>query len=149
MAVDLRFILAVIKSNADLERIGDQAVNIAERVMGLIELPPAELAADISQMATLVSEMIRQSLQAFVSGDAECAKRVLERDDQVDRMNHEIFTAMDHVMESSPHFIRQAMHVISISRNLERVADHATNIAEDAIFWVCGTDMRRHFGKMA
>ncbi|MGA2961335.1 MAG: phosphate signaling complex protein PhoU [Candidatus Korobacteraceae bacterium] len=149
MAVDLRFILAVIKSNADLERIGDQAVNIAERVMGLIELPPVELAADIPRMATLVSEMIRQSLQAFVSGDAESAKRVLERDDQVDRMNHEIFTAMDQAMESSPHFIHQALHTISIARNLERVADHATNIAEDAIFWVCGADMRRHFGKTA
>ncbi len=149
MAVDLRFILAVIKSNADLERIGDQAVNIAERVMGLIELPPAELAADIPQMATLVSEMIRQSLEAFVSGDVESAQRVLEQDNRVDRMNHEIFTAMDHAMETSPHFIHQALHTISIARNLERVADHATNIAEDAIFWVCGTDARRHFGKIA
>jgi len=96
-----------------------------------------------------VSEMIRQSLQAFVSGDAESAKRVLERDDQVDRMNHEIFTAMDQAMESSPHLIHQALHTISIARNLERVADHATNIAEDAIFWVCGADVRRSFGKTA
>lgn len=149
MAVDLRFILAVIKSNADLERIGDQAVNIAERVMGLIELPPAELAADIPQMAALVSEMIRQSLQAFVSGDVDSAQRVLEQDNRVDRMNHEIFTAMDQAMEASPHLIHQALHTISIARNLERVADHATNIAEDAIFWVCGADVRRHFGKTA
>ena len=149
MAVDLRFILAVVKSNADLERIGDQSVNIAERVMALIELPPAELAADIPQMATLVSEMIRESLQAFVSGDAESAQRVLEQDDRVDRMNHEIFTAMDQAMEASPHLIHHALHTISIARNLERVADHATNIAEDAIFWVCGADVRRHFGKTA
>ena len=149
MAVDLRFILAVIKSNADLERIGDQAVNIAERVMGLIELPPAELAADIPQMAALVSGMIRQSLQAFVSGDAKSAQHVLEQDDRVDRMNHDIFTAMDKAMESSPHLIHQALHTISIARNLERVADHATNIAEDAIFWICGADVRRHFGKTA
>ena len=149
LAVDLRFILAVIKSNADLERIGDQAVNIAERARALIELPPTEFVADIPQMAALVSEMTRQSLQAFVSGDAESAQRVLEQDDRVDRMNHEIFTAIDKAMETSPRLIHQALHTISIARNLERVADHATNIAEDAIFWVCGADVRRSFGKIA
>ena len=146
MAVDLRFILAVVKSNADIERIGDQAVNIAERVMALVELPPTELSADIPRMAALVSEMIQQSLQAFVSGDTDSAKRVLEQDERIDRMNHEIYTAMDWTMATSPQFIHQAMHTISIARNLERVADHATNIAEDAIFWVCGADVRRHFG---
>jgi phosphate transport system protein len=144
MAVDLRFILAVIKSNADLERVGDQAVNIAQRVMGLIELPPVELAADIPQMATIASEMVRQALQAFVAGDPELAQRILERDDEVDRMNQETFTTLHRTMETSPELIRQAMHTISISRNLERVADHATNIAEDVIFWVRGADVRHH-----
>ncbi len=146
MAVDLRFILAIIKSNADLERVGDQAVNIAQRVMGLIELPPAELAVDIPQMAAVASEMIRQALQAFVSADADLAQRVLERDDEVDRMNQDVFTSMSQTMESSPQLIRQALHTLIISRNLERVADHATNIAEDVIFWVRGADVRHHFG---
>ena len=149
MAVDLRLILAVIKSNADLERVGDQAVNIAERVMGLIELPPTELAADIPRMATVVSDMVRQSLQAFVSGDVDLAQRILERDDDVDKMNLEIFMVMNQTMEASPQFIRQAQHTISIARNLERVADHATNVAEEVIFWVCGADIGRQFGKTA
>ena len=146
MAVDLRFILAIIKSNADLERVGDQAVNIAQRAMGLIELPPVELSVDIPHMAEIASEMVRQSLEAFVSGDAELAQRILERDDEVDRMNQEIFLAMDKAMETSPQIIRQALHTMIIARNLERVADHATNIAEDVIFWVRGADVRHHFG---
>jgi phosphate transport system protein len=149
MAVDLRFVLAVIKSNADLERVGDQAVNIAQRVMGLIELAPATLAADIPQMAAATLDMVRQSLQTFVAGDADLAQRILARDDEIDKMNHDIFTAMNQAMESSPQFLRQALHTISIARNLERVADHATNVAEDAIFWIRGTDVRRHFGKAA
>ncbi len=149
MAVDLRLILAVIKSNANLERVGDQAVNIAERVMGLIELPPAELSTDIPHMAAVVSDMVRQSLQAFVSGDVELAQRILERDDDVDKMNLEIFMVMNRIMEVSPQLIRQAQHTISIARNLERVADHATNVAEEVIFWVCGADVRRHFGQTA
>jgi phosphate transport system protein len=149
MAVDLRFILAVIKSNADLERVGDQAVNIAQRVMGLIELPPAELAADIPRMAIVASEMLRQSLETFLSGDVDRAQQILERDNEVDEMNHAIFTAMNQAMEASPQLIRPALYTISIARNLERIADLATNIAEDAIFWVRGADARRHFGSAA
>jgi phosphate transport system protein len=144
MAVDLRFILAIIKSNADLERVGDQAVNIAQRVMELIALPRAELAADIPQMAATAAEMIRQALEAFISGNAELAQQVLENDDVVDRMNQEIFLAMDKTMHESPALIRQALDTIIIARNLERVADHATNIAEDVIFWVRGADVRHH-----
>ena len=87
MAVDLRFILAVIKSNADLECVGDQAVNIAQRVMDLIALPPVELAADIPQIATVAAQIIRDSLEEFVSGNADLAQRVLETDDDVDRLN--------------------------------------------------------------
>jgi phosphate transport system protein len=145
MAVDLRFVLAVIKSNADLERIGDQAVNIAQRVMDLIALPPAELAADIPQMAKLSAQMIRQALEAFVSGNAELAQQTLEMDDSVDRMNQEIYLAMDKAMQESPALTHQALDTIIIARNLERVADHATNIAEDVIFWVKGADVRHHF----
>jgi len=146
MAVDLRFILAVIKSNADLERVGDQAVNVAQRVMDLIALPPAEVAADIPEMAAIAAQMVRQALEAFVSGNAELAQQVLETDDIVDRMNQEIFQAMDKTMRESPSLIRQALDTIIIARNLERVADHATNIAEDVIFWVRGADVRHHAG---
>jgi phosphate transport system protein len=146
MAVDLRFILAVIKSNADLERVGDQAVNIAQRVMDLIALPQVELAVDIPQMAGTSAQMIRQALEAFVSGNAELAQQVLEMDDVVDRMNQEVFLAMDKTMRDSPTLIRQALDTIIIARNLERVADHATNIAEDVIFWVRGADVRHHAG---
>jgi phosphate transport system protein len=146
MAVDLRFILAIIKSNADLERVGDQAVNIAQRVMDLIALPKAELAADIPKMAATSANMIRQSLQAFVSGSADVANEVLEADDTVDRMNQEVLVAMVKAMEDNPEHIPQALDTIIIARNLERVADHATNIAEDVIFWVRGADVRHHIG---
>jgi phosphate transport system protein len=146
MAVDLRLILAVIKSNADLERVGDQAVNIAQRVMDLIALPSVELAADIPQMASVSAQMIRQALEAFVAGDPDAAQRVLEMDDMVDRMNQEVFLAMDRAMRDSPAVIRQALDTIIIARNLERVADHATNIAEDVIFWIRGADVRHRFG---
>jgi phosphate transport system protein len=144
MAVDLRFILAVIKSNADLERVGDQAVNVVQRVMDLIALPQVELAADIPEMATMAAQMVRQALEAFVSGNAELAQQVLETDDVVDRMNQEIFLSMDRTMRESPDLIRQALDTIIIARNLERVADHATNIAEDVIFWVRGADVRHN-----
>jgi len=145
MARDLRLILAIIKSNADLERIGDQAVNMARRVVGLIQLPPAELPTDIPRMAVIVCEMLRQSLEAFVTGDAVLAQRVIERDEQVDRMNQEVFEFVERTMERSPELTRQALHTLIIARNLGRIADHATNIAEDAIFWIRGTDVRRNF----
>lgn len=144
MAVDLRFILAVIKSNADLERVGDQAVNVVQRVMDLIALPQTELAADIPEMAAIAAQMVRQALEAFVSGNAEMAQQVLEMDDIVDRLNQEIFLAMDKTMHETPAFIRQALDTIIIARNVERIADHATNIAEDVIFWVRGADVRHN-----
>ena len=146
MARDLRLILAIIKSNADLERIGDQAVNMARRVIGLIQLPPAELPTDIPRMAGIVCEMLRQSLEAFVTGDAALAQRVIERDEHVDRLNQEVFELVERTMETSPELTRQALHTLIITRNLGRIADHATNIAEDAIFWIRGTGVRRHLG---
>jgi phosphate transport system protein len=148
MAVDLRLILAVIKSNADLERVGDQAVNIAQRVMDLIALPQVELAADIPRIASMAADMIRMALEAFVSGNAEAAQHILEMDDTVDRMNQEVFMAMDKSMRENPEFTRQALDTIIIARNLERVADHATNIAEDVIFWIRGADVRHRFATL-
>jgi phosphate transport system protein len=149
MAVDLRFILAVIKINADLERVGDQAVNIAQRVMNMIELSPKDLPVDIPAMAAKVRKMVRDALQSFIEGDTELAKRVLEADDEVDRLNKEAFANLSACMQSKPDSAVQALDVLSIARNLERVADHATNIAEDVIFWVRGADVRHGAGQTA
>jgi phosphate transport system protein len=144
MAVDLRFILAVTKINSDLERVGDQAVNIAERVMDMMELPPAELPVDIPRMAAAVSAMVRRALESFIEGKAELAQAVLEMDNVVDRMRDEAFSTLVHTMNERPAVTRQALDALLVARNLERVADHATNIAEDVIFWVRGADVRHN-----
>jgi phosphate transport system protein len=146
MAIDLRFILAVIKMNADLERVGDQAVNIVQRVMNMIELPASELPVDIPAMAAQVRAMVRDALRAFIEGDTDLAKHVLEADDEVDRINREAFASLSLCLRSHPDSAVQALDLISITRNLERVADHATNIAEGVIFWIHGADVRHGAG---
>jgi phosphate transport system protein len=147
MATDLRFILAVIKINGDLERVGDQAVNIAQRVADMLSAPSAELAADVPLMAAAATAMMRDALEAFIHGDADLAAQVLVRDNEVDRMNHEIEAAMLQEMHRSPELIQPALDTLLIARNLERMADHATNIAEDVIFWVRGADVRHNAAK--
>ena len=142
MAVDLRFITACMKINADLERVGDQAVNIAQRGTELINLPEVDLPVDIPRMASTVAGMVRRALEAFIAGNAELAEAVLKMDDIVDRMDDDIYIALVNKMHKSPDVTRQALDAILVSRNLERVADHATNIAEDVIFWVRGADVR-------
>jgi len=144
MAVDLRFIIACIKINADLERVGDQAVNIAERVMDLAANPKAALNVDIPRMAALSISMVRDAINAFLTGEVDMARSVLERDDLVDNMNREIFEAADFAMTHAIDTHRSALDTLIVARNLERVADHATNIAEDVIFWVRGADVRHH-----
>jgi phosphate transport system protein len=144
MAVDLRFILAVTKINADLERVGDQAVNIAERVMDMVALPAAELPVDIARMSAAVSAMVRRSLESFIEAKAELAQAVLEMDNVVDRMRDEAFIMLVKSMNERPDTTRQALDALLVARNLERVADHATNIAEDVIFWVRGADVRHN-----
>jgi phosphate transport system protein len=144
MAIDLRFIVACIKINADLERVGDQAVNIAERVMDLVTRPDAALNVDIPRMAQLSISMVRDALNAFLAADVDTAQAVLERDDLVDNMNREIFEAVDLAMNKSIGGHRNLLDTLIVARNLERVADHATNIAEDVIFWVRGADVRHH-----
>jgi phosphate transport system protein len=146
MAVDLRFILAVIKINADLERVGDQAVNIAERVMDMSGYPAADLPVDIPRMASTTAGMVKRALEAFIQGDADLAQAVLEMDDIVDRMNRDAFVALSKLMRKSPEQGGPALDALLIARNLERVADHATNIAEDVIFWVRGADVRHGAG---
>jgi phosphate transport system protein len=144
MAIDLRFLFSVIKINADLERVGDQAVNIAERVLDLYKLPVVELPVDIARMASIAAGMVHQSLQAFIEENADLAQQVLERDDIVDGINREAFESLSQVMRQDPSLTRQALDALIVARNLERVADHATNIAEDVIFWVRGADVRHH-----
>jgi phosphate transport system protein len=142
MAIDLRFIMAVIKINAELERVGDQAVNIAQRVLDLISEPPVDLPVDIPKMAASVSTMVQRALESFLDGHAEVAELVLQMDNVVDRMKDEAFVVLVQKMHSDPALTRAALNVLLIARNLERIADHATNIAEDVIFWVRGADVR-------
>ena len=132
------------KINSDLERVGDQAVNIAERVMDMVELPAADLPVDIPRMAAAVSAMVRRALESFIEAKAELAQAVLEMDNVVDRMRDEAFIMLVKTMNDRPEATRQALDALLIARNLERVADHATNIAEDVIFWVRGADVRHN-----
>jgi phosphate transport system protein len=142
MAIDLRFILSVIRINADLERVGDQAVNIAVRVREMGAFANIDLPVDIPKLAAVSSEMVRKSLQAFIDADCELADSVLKMDDEVDAMNEGAFYALSSLIKDSPDLTPQALNALIIARNLERVGDHATNIAEDVIFWVRGADVR-------
>jgi phosphate transport system protein len=144
MAIDLRFILSVIKINADLERVGDAAKAISDRVRNMEQMAQADLPVDIPRMAELAAEMVRKSLQAFIEGDPELARAILTMDDAVDAMNRAAYKALTKVMEDESHLAAQALNALMISRALERIADHATNIAEDVIFWVQGADVRHH-----
>ena len=144
MAIDLRFILAVIKINADVERVGDSAVNITERVRDLQAYAAVDLPVDIPRMANLAAAMVRKALQSFIEADAKMAESVLSMDDTVDKLNETIHFALLNVMREQPQHTPQALDALVIARSLERVADHATNIAEDVIFWVQGFDVRHH-----
>ncbi len=142
MAIDLRFILSVIKINGDLERIGDQAANIAERAQQLKDLPEISLPVDIQTMGEKAGVMIRTAIQALLEADAKMAETVLSLDDEVDDMNKAVHAELVETMMQHPEVSVQALNAILISRNLERSGDHATNIAEDVIFWLRGSDVR-------
>jgi phosphate transport system protein len=144
MASDLRLITAAMKINADLERIGDQAVNIAENANKLLSQPPLRPLLDLPRMADIAQQMTRDSLDAFVQRDCALARRVLERDDEVDQLKDQNFRVLLTYMMADPGTIERALGLILISRNLERIADHATNIAEDVIFLVEAKDVRHH-----
>jgi len=144
MASDLRLITAAMKINADLERIGDQAVNIAETALRLLPQPPLKPLIDIPRMAENAEAMTRDALDAFVRKDAALARRVLARDDEVDQLKDQVFRVLLTYMMADPGTIERALGLILISRNLERIADHATNIAEDVIFLVEAKDVRHH-----
>jgi phosphate transport system protein len=142
MAVDLRFVLSVIKINSDLERVGDSAKSISDRVRSMQQMAVVDMPVDIPRMAVLAADMVRKSLQAFIQADAEIARQVLTMDDAVDAMNRAAYQALTKLMEEQSHLAPQALSALMICRSLERVADHATNISEDVIFWVQGADVR-------
>ncbi|MHB1024909.1 MAG: phosphate signaling complex protein PhoU [Desulfobacteria bacterium] len=147
-AVDLRFIAAAMKINTDMERIGDQAINITERAESLLAVPPLKPLIDIPRMADIAQEMLKASLDAFVNGDDELAYATILRDDQVDQLKDQVFRELLTFMMADPTTIPRAMDLILVSRHLERIGDHATNICEDVIFMVKGKDVR-HQGPLA
>ena len=144
MAKDLRFLTAAIKINTDLERMGDLAVNIVERAIALMNRPPVKPLIDIPQMARTAESMVRKSLDAFVKREPELARSVLLSDDTVDRLRDSIHSELISFMQEDPESIPQALDLILVARHLERIADHATNIAEDTLFLVKGVDVRHH-----
>ena len=144
MATDLRFITSAIKINNDLERMGDLAVNIVERSLSLMHEPLLKPLIDIPLMADRVQAMIRKSLDAFVKKDADLARTVLVSDDAVDELRDAVYEELVSYMERDPKTVRQGVNLMFVARNLERLADHATNIAEDVLFLVEGVDVRHH-----
>ncbi len=144
VGADLRLIASAMKINSDLERMGDQAVNIAETVLRLLPHPTLKSVVDVARMAELAEAMVRDALDAFVRRDAQAARAVLQRDDAVDHLKDSIFRVLLTYMMADPGTIERALSLILISRNLERIADHATNVAEDVIFLVEARDVRHH-----
>ncbi len=142
MAIDLRFILAVIKINGDLERIGDQCVGITRRTRDIIKTGDIDLPVDFAAMGEFAARMIRSAVQALLEGDARLADSVRGMDDEIDRMNHRAHEDLLKLIEEKPQCTQQAMSAILVSKNLERIADHASNIATDVIFWIRGADVR-------
>ena len=144
MAVDLRAIMSAIKINTDLERVGDLAVNIGEAARRYLAHPPVKELIDIPRMGDLAQRMLRDALDAFVRRDVDLAQRVLDADDELDGLKTQVFRELLTYMLEDPHTIEPSLDLILVSRHLERVGDHATNIAEDVIFMVSARDVRHH-----
>jgi phosphate transport system protein len=144
MAADLRAVMAAIKINSDLERVGDMAVNIGEAARRYTTHPPVKKLIDIPRMATTAQSMLRDALDSYVRGDMQLAQHVLDEDDMLDSLKTQVFRELLTYMLQDPSTIEPALDLILISRHLERIGDHATNIAEDVIFMVSGRDVRHH-----
>jgi phosphate transport system protein len=142
MATDLRAIVSAVKINTDLERVGDLAVNIAEAGKRYVLHPPVKQLIDIPQMAEIAQSMLRDALDAFVRQDTDLAQRVLNEDDRLDGLKTQVFRELLTYMLQNPVTVEPALDLILISRHLERIGDHATNIAEDVIFMVSARDVR-------
>lgn len=144
MAVDLRAIVAALKINTDLERVGDLAVNVAEAARRYLVHPPVKQLLDIPRMGDIAQAMLRDSLDAFVKRDLDLAQHVLDEDDSLDALKSQIFRELLAYMVRDQATVEPALDLILISRHLERIGDHATNIAEDVIFMVSARDVRHH-----
>ena len=144
MARDMRFLTAAIKINGDLERMGDLAVNITERALSLMKEPPVKPLIDIPRMADLAEAMVRKSLDALVKRDEQLARSVLLSDDEVDHLRDAVYKELVTFMQEESTTIPRAVDLMFIAHNLERIADHATNIAEDVLFLMKGIDVRHH-----
>ena len=142
MAIDLRFILAVIKINGDLERIGDQSMGISKRTRDIMKTEQVELPVDFTAMREVAGRMIRTAILSLLEGDARLADEVREMDDEIDRMNRCAQADLLKMIQERPQATQQAMNGMMVSRSLERIADHAANIATDVIFWIRGADVR-------
>jgi phosphate transport system protein len=147
MAVDLRSIVSAVKINTDLERVGDLAVNIAEAVVRYMRHPPVKELIDIPRMGTIAQTMLRDALDAYVKRDSALAQSVLDCDDELDALKTQVFRDLLNYMLKDPGTIEPSLDLILISRHLERIGDHATNIAEDVIFMVLAKDVRHHSGE--
>ncbi|MCL5282485.1 MAG: phosphate signaling complex protein PhoU [Planctomycetes bacterium] len=142
VAIDLRFIVAVLKINNDLERVGDLAVNVAERAAFLATQPPVDISFDFQAMARQAQEMLKKSLDALVNLSAQQAREVLASDDKIDAMNRQMYLIVQDAIHAHPDQTGSLIHMLSASRHLERIADHATNIAEDVIYMIEGVIVR-------
>jgi phosphate transport system protein len=144
MAVDLRSIVAAVKINTDLERVGDLAVNIAEAARRYLQHAPVKELIDLPRMAVIAQDMLRSALDAFVRRDIRLAQTVLDRDDELDALKTKVFRDLLTHMLRDPGTIEPSLDLILVSRHLERIGDHATNVAEDVIFMVSAKDVRHH-----
>lgn len=142
VAMDLRFIVAVLKINSDLERVGDLAVNVAERAAFLATQPPVDISFDFQAMARQAQQMLKRSLDSLVNLSAEQAREVLVSDDEIDAMNRQMYRIVQDAIHAHPDQTESLIHMLSACRHLERIADHATNIAEDVIYMIEGVIVR-------
>jgi phosphate transport system protein len=148
-AIDMRFLVAVMKITADLERMADSAVNIAQAAGQLNREPPLKPYVDLPRISARVQAMVRESLDAFVSRDTALASSVVKEDDDVDQLYRRLFAELVELMRHDSTSVPRALHLLLVARNFERIADHATNIAEDVIYYVEGRDIRHASGKTA
>jgi phosphate transport system protein len=144
MAVDLRTIVSAVKINTDLERVGDLAVNIAEATSRYLSHPPVKPLIDIPLMADIAQAMLRDAMESFVNRDTALAQSILQRDDRLDGLKTQVFRELLTYMLQDPRTVAPALDLVLVSRHLERIGDHATNVAEDVIFLVSARDVRHH-----
>lgn len=142
LASNLRLVTVTMKISQDLERVGDEATKIAKRARDLAQEPPVKIVLDLPQMATIALDMLKEALDAFVNRDSAAARTIIPRDKQVDALNKQIHSALAQHMVENPDTIARCLHLMVVSKSLERIADHATNVAEDVVYLYEAQDIR-------